>query len=307
MAVEDPDVLYTDLGECDTAQHIFGAADHPEEWVDPGTPDVLWDDVSVFNARANRDPILDVVYEADVSFGLMLDVLQARGVLDRSLVVLLSDHGQATVMSARGTVLDVGKILSQAGVGETETERIVAFGQLGSIAVRDPASRAHIEQVLKDYEILHPVLHTPVKPFFVTNREEMDSGFSAFDGAFGQDNVAGNRRGELYSEWCVDSTLEDPNRVRWPDLFVLTRDHFQHELISSDDVVDSRFGTPFAGHHGSRDTQEVILGLRGPGIRPGVYGSAASLADIAPTLYRLLGLLAPGNVDGKVLEQVLAP
>ena len=59
------------------------------------------------------------------------------------------------------------------------------------------------------------------------------------------------------------------------------------------------------GVHGSRRSAEVILVMSGPGIQPGVYGSEASLADIAPTLYRLLGVTAPGNVNGRVLDEIL--
>jgi arylsulfatase A-like enzyme len=50
----------------------------------------------------------------------------------------------------------------------------------------------------------------------------------------------------------------------------------------------------------------VVLVASGPGIQPGVYAGAASLADIAPTLYRLLGVTAPDNVDGRVLDEILA-
>ena len=45
--------------------------------------------------------------------------------------------------------------------------------------------------------------------------------------------------------------------------------------------------------------------MGGPGIRPGVYGGAVSLADIVPTLYRLLGVAPPGNVNGRSLDEIL--
>src|SRR5207245_1401358 len=167
VQAEDPDVLYTNLAECDTVQHIFGAADRPEEWVDPGTPNVLWDDVNIYNKAANRDPVLVVVYEADQVFGLIVDALQARQALGRSFVVLLSDHGATTVMNTSRTVLDVGKILLAAGVAKTDIERMVTSGQMGWIALSDPAKKAQIQDILRQYQQLDPVLQATVNPFVV--------------------------------------------------------------------------------------------------------------------------------------------
>jgi hypothetical protein len=149
IAAEDPDVLYVVLAECDTSQHIFGSADAPDEWDDNDTPGILWDDENVFNKKANRDPILDIVHEADASFGLLVDVVRARNVLDDSFVVLLSDHGQTTVMHTKSTVLDVGKILTREGVGESDVERLVSAGQFAWIALTDPAKGPEIERSWK--------------------------------------------------------------------------------------------------------------------------------------------------------------
>lgn len=306
LAAEDPDVVYTNLAQCDTAQHIFGSADRPEEWADPGTPDILWDDVNVFNRSANRDPVLDVVHEADQAFGLILDVLASRKALDRSLVILLSDHGQSTVMHSPRSGLDVGEILQQAGIGETAVEELWVSGQSGAIALSDPAQRGRIEAILEAHEEFHPVREEWVKPFVVVNRDEMDSGFDAAAGQFAEDGVAGNRRGELYSEWCVDAPSTGVPRVRWPDLFLFTRDHFQNARLRSASVAPSKIGAIFNGRHGWRDSLDVMLMISGPGIRPGAYPSRARLIDIAPTLYRLLGATAPAHVDGRVLEEILS-
>ena len=63
---------------------------------------------------------------------------------------------------------------------------------------------------------------------------------------------------------------------------------------------------PFNGNHGARISADVVLIMSGPGIQPGVYAAPASLVDIAPTLYQLLGVHAPGNVDGRILDEILA-
>jgi len=306
LQAEDPDVLYTNLAECDTVQHIFGAADRPEEWIDRGTPNVLWDDENVYNKTANRDPVLDVVHEADEVFGQILDALQARQVLDRAFVILLSDHGQATVMKTPDTVLDVGKILLAGGLAQTDVERIVTSGEMGWIALKDPAKKAQISAILQQHQETDPVLKKTVNPFLVLDRDEMDSGIDDVDGPFAEDGVPGNKRGELYSEWSIDGTRTDLAKVRWPDLFIFMRNRFQTAVFRSDVLRPSRVGALFNGQHGSRLSADVIMAMSGPGIAPGVYDGAATLADISPTLYRLLGIPAPAHVDGKVLEEVLS-
>lgn len=59
--------------------------------------------------------------------------------------------------------------------------------------------------------------------------------------------------------------------------------------------------------HGSRwkyDQQVPVLWY-GRRIEPGTYYSPAAVADIAPTLSALLGLVAPGGSRGRVLEEML--
>jgi predicted AlkP superfamily pyrophosphatase or phosphodiesterase len=117
--------------------------------------------------------------------------------------------------------------------------------------------------------------------------------------------VAGNRYGELYSEWSIAAPRLDNSKVVWPDLFYFTTNHFH--TLNTEDRLDtpSRVGLPFNGDHGSAATADVLLVAGGPGIRPGVYGAGAGLVDIAPTLYHLFGVAAPANVNGRVLDEIL--
>jgi Type I phosphodiesterase / nucleotide pyrophosphatase len=65
------------------------------------------------------------------------------------------------------------------------------------------------------------------------------------------------------------------------------------------DSTGTGHGTPW------RYDQEVPLLWYGPGIRPGVRTEQATVADLAPTLSRLLGLPTPGGAQGRALGEIL--
>jgi hypothetical protein len=68
-------------------------------------------------------------------------------------------------------------------------------------------------------------------------------------------------------------------------------------------VADEPTGTT----HGSgwRYDQEVPVLWYGRGVLPGTYRDTVSVADLAPTLSRLLSLPAPAGAQGKVLNEML--
>jgi arylsulfatase A-like enzyme len=303
IAAEDPDVLYALLAECDTSQHAFGAADRPEEWIDPGTPNILWDDTNQYNERANRDPVLDIVYEADQSFGVVLDTLASRNTLDDSVVVMLSDHGQVTAME---TPLPVGEILLQLGVGEEAVEYMLSRHSVTFLYLTDPSRAPSIAALLEDFETHHPVLNRAVKPFIVFDTNEMESGIDNIEGLLLEDGIMGNRRGELYSEWTIEFPVPDTSKVKWPELMLFNRHRYQNVLVSTKELGAGFRGPKTIGTHAAPSSADIPIALRGPGIAAGVYSENVTLADIIPTLYRLLGLAAPPNVDGAILEQILA-
>jgi hypothetical protein len=69
--------------------------------------------------------------------------------------------------------------------------------------------------------------------------------------------------------------------------------------LATDDPVGTDHGSPW------RYDQEVPLLWYGEGIRPGVRNEPATVADLAPTLSRLLGLPTPGGAQGRVLGEIL--
>ena len=72
-------------------------------------------------------------------------------------------------------------------------------------------------------------------------------------------------------------------------------------FISEGTIIVTTHGTPYG-----YDTHVPVL-FFGAGIKAGVYQSASSPADIAPTLAALLGVQAPSNSIGRVLQEALKP
>ncbi|HEX2217904.1 MAG TPA: alkaline phosphatase family protein [Gemmatimonadales bacterium] len=70
-------------------------------------------------------------------------------------------------------------------------------------------------------------------------------------------------------------------------------------IVADDDPTGTGHGTPWA-----YDQQVPVL-FFGRGIVPGVRRTPAAVADIAPTLSALLGLVAPGGSQGRVLSEIL--
>lgn len=62
-------------------------------------------------------------------------------------------------------------------------------------------------------------------------------------------------------------------------------------------------------NHGSPWTYDTHVPLLwyGPGVAPGVYQDAVTVADLAPTLSALLGIDPPGGSQGRVLREMLLP
>ncbi len=204
--------------------------------------------------------------------------------------------------------LDLGAILEQAGVPPDASERLICSGELAGISLADASQADQIEALLESHEEFHPVLQRTVTPFIVLNRAEMDSGVDNVEGECLEDGIWGNKLGEIYSEWNIDYPVVDNSKVRWPDLLVFNRHNYLNLFTRT-----SAFGTGaasrsiFNAHHGSPQSAAIILGIRGPQILPGDFNEIAVPADIAPTIYQVLGLTPPPHVDGRILQQILGP
>ena len=292
LAAEDPDIFAIHLGNVDKIQHGAGVADRPQEWVDPGTPDILWDDVNLYNVNANREPVLDVVHEADACIGDILDVLENRGVKDRSLIVLASDHSAVTYLNED---LNLNGLLTAGGLAP-KVRYLNTYGETGMIYLHDPNDADLLEAALEGYSRYNCVLEREVNPFIAITRDEMLSGVDGALGRFGRSG--GPWRGEMYSEWLIEHLVDDNSKVVWPDIFVYTVYRYQ--------VRNTTTLPRLIGGHAGPTAMPVLFAVGGAPFLPGTYQvEDVSLVDAVPTIYHQLGLTPPANVDGRVLEEVM--
>jgi predicted AlkP superfamily phosphohydrolase/phosphomutase len=103
-------------------------------------------------------------------------------------------------------------------------------------------------------------------------------------------------RDELYQGPCAHLA---------PDLTVVLGD-WRYRTIGLHDFTTNRFISPAFGPTGDH-RMEGILVAAGPPFRAGAVPAQATLLDIAPTLLHLLGVPIPGDMDGRVLTELLDP
>ncbi len=98
-------------------------------------------------------------------------------------------------------------------------------------------------------------------------------------------------------------TARDPVARRWLNAIPPDVDVELCVTLRPHDV----WGPATSAEHGqpSEDDAHVALILAGPGVRPGRYAGRVQVADIAPTLARLLGVTPLEKVDGRVLVEAL--
>lgn len=165
------------------------------------------------------------------------------------------------------------------------------------IYLSNPSYANAVESLLESFSVFHPVLNKEIHPFVLLNRAEMESGVDGVLGRIAQNG--GLKHAELYSEWYIDYPVDDQTKPRWPDLMGFTLHRYQGVYTGS--LSCHAVG----GHGGIGDVQDIPLIIRGPGIKRGAFSEAVYPADIAPTIYQLLGWVTPKSVDGRVLNEIL--
>ena len=102
-----------------------------------------------------------------------------------------------------------------------------------------------------------------------------------------------------------DLRYHNPHRTG--DLVLIARQGTRFDARAPEVFTTARVAGVF-GHHGHHPDDPQMAGMLyawGAGIRSGARLDAARSVDLFPTVCRLLGLPAPGDLDGKVLEPIL--
>ena len=303
IAEEDPDVSYINAGDLDNTGHFTGASWDPSEFN-------VWGQ-SKYSPLMKRDDCLAICRKVDSYFAEFIDMLKARGVYDNSTIVVLADHGMENMkdQSKGYQVLDLRNILRQHGFVHWEDYNEAGGTEINFVWCQDKTKLAAIEDILKNYTVNDPKLG-PVKPLTVVDREEMLNGED-----FGVHGKVRPR--ELYSEYWINHPGQ-PDGQLWPDLFVFPLYNYNIAAhgqilagsinpvgITLGNVPDSvELGFPAA--HGGLQTTSIPLVFKAPAgdpdYTPGIkVSNEVEVADIAPTIYKIMGWSKPANVDGKPL------
>ena len=220
---------------------------------------------------------LAAIRAVDAEFGRILEWRAARDLEETLQIVTLSDHGQITVSSE---ALDVAALLREAGfsVGDSvdgDRDAILSLSSAGGLYVRDsdPDMIARMTEWLQAQPWCGPV--------FTRDGE----------GALSHDQIGIAHR-------------------RAPDIGF---------VVASDDAVNGQglMGTSLqdgaypvgGGLHGGLHAKELHnwLCLGGSAFLSGkIVERPSGIIDVLPTILHLLGLRAPGTVEGRVLAEALA-
>jgi len=228
--------------------------------------------------------VQDQILQLDQILGSFLEFVEQAVGLERTLIVLTSDHGVVPVPEYSRELGEDAEGLRMADIYRGINERLGAepdtrwfsSNSYGWIQVdRELASQRGVDA---------DDLVRQARAYI----ETLDSVAAVFS------------RHELLEDRAPDSELEELVRrsfyaERSGDLYLVHQPLSQWQSGSA------------SNHQSPYDyDRRVPLILRGPGIRPGSYASPAAVVDIAPTLARILGLTAPSGLEGRVLDEAIA-
>jgi len=303
---EDPDLAYILLAECDDGGHILGSAWEPSEFV-PAKPRYTppagcrdldeYQLVSARNPLLYREAILANVRDVDVQFGRLIDGLSRRGLLDRSCVILLSDHSSINHLATDDfSSTDALGLLKKAGLVHRDNVFAFSVSSYGALYWRDRKEVVpEAKKLLLTHTARNPQSGADECPWLVVDREEMRAGV---------DGVC--LPGELIHEHFVGRDAE--RSMIWPDLFLFCRSGWQipvyNGLVPNVGFKVPSWTPPFRvynGGHGAIDTQPIIAALHLPGGDAGVRADPIRIGDLGATAANLFDLQLRSTVIGRNL------
>jgi arylsulfatase A-like enzyme len=221
---------------------------------------------------------LAVLKRCDAQFGRILDALEARDWHERSLVLVLSDHGQITVTDE----IPLFEELTRAGfptasAAEDGIALLGVAGAFGELRLRtpDPRLRDRVVAWLQEQPAIGHLFSRDV---------------NGIDGA---------------APGTLSMRLVGLDHARAPDLAFTLRSGAGPDCYGLPGLGLFMGGVPAnGGMHGGLNPHEMatVLIVGGPGVLPGARLEApAGLIDIAPTVLAVLGLDLPPTMVGQPL------
>jgi phosphonoacetate hydrolase len=221
---------------------------------------------------------LAVLQRCDDQFGRILDSLETRGWRERSLVMVLSDHGQITVTEEIPLFDQLTRAgFATASAAEEGAVLLGVAGAFGELRLRTPDAR------LRDRVV-------------AWLQEQPSTGH-----LFSRDvnGIAGAAPGTL------SLRLAGLDHARAPDIAFTLRSGAGPDCYGLPGLGLFMGGVPVnGGMHGGLNPHEMatVLIVAGPGVLPGARIEApAGLIDVAPTVLAALGLDIPPTMVGQPL------
>src|SRR5580765_1479857 len=211
---------------------------------------------------------------ADAQIGRIEDTLQAKGLLDRTNIIVVSDHG----FSAHSDHLKLAALVAPfaQALPDGSPDIVVTEGALNFRGAVDPARVTAIVATLQKYP---PVGAIFTRPKTGGRAEGIVPGTLSFDVA----------------RWSHPRSAEILVSANW--------NAEKNEAGYAGKTTDS--GVAGHGTASPYDVHNTLIAA-GPDIREHAISDApTSNADLAPTLLRLLGLKMPATMTGRVIEEAL--
>ena len=271
---------------------------------------VFWQhnpDASQHFAGLGTQPALDALRACDANLAAIRAAIAALGIADRTDLVVVSDHGFATIKA----MIPLSQRLVEAGLKKSPTSKeIVVANDGGSDSIY--ISKSDFPTAQGRREVLHRIVE------YVAAQDWIGPIFS-------RDPGGADYRGRAYGyAGSIEGTFDESafglgDNARAADLIISFR-----ELSEVDNrglttaLVRPLAGVMYAdadrfasgmGMHGAAGAREIhnFCAAIGPDFRRGLVDTAPSgNADIAPTIARILLQPAVAGITGRVLREALA-
>ena len=280
-----PDYPSAEILEPNTAQNKWTTRALTEGLWRDGVPkfSTLWlgdPDYSQHLTQPGSATALDALRDCDTHLGLVLTALHAKGVLDKTDIFIVSDHGFSTVSRA----IDLSAIFKKAGFttvrAYAKTPRpgeilVVALG--GSVQLYIPGHDTDLVQKLAAF------LQSSDFAGPIFTREALPGTFA-----------------------LRDVRLDSPDS---PDVLFSFRWSEGKNASGADGLLTADARKPGYGTHASLSKYDIhnTLIAAGPDIRAAFRNTLPTAnVDVAPTILRILGIEPPAPMDGRVLLEALA-